>query len=488
MYPLRTDDVIVAISSPPGESARGILRLTGEAAVEVSASLFATEPPRRLAACKPWRTIPGRLRLGEDLVVPCNAVIFLPPKSYTGQPLVELHLAGSSALLGMALRACTAAGARLAEPGEFTARAFLTGRMSLLAAEAVAAGIAARSDAQLVAAQQMAAGTLAQRVQAATEDLADLLSLVEAGIDFADEPMEFIRPEALAYRLAALAAGIQVLLERSLDMQRLEALPRVALAGPPNTGKSRLMNRLTGLDRCIHSPIPGTTRDVLSAAMDTPAGQVLLLDGPGLGPPRSEIDRMAQRAWRGVLGQVDLVLLVLAADELRPEVSATHVREQDEADAFWASVTSRRHMVLINKQDLLSPDEQAAMNRQLDRYRSQTEKVEALQTLLGRLVAPASVHVISAVTGSGCQQLREAVGAAVAGLAISGTGRIVLTARHSQALHAALDAIRSAAGEQSAELIALPLRDALAQLGQITGQVTTEDLLDRVFSRFCIGK
>jgi tRNA modification GTPase len=488
MHALRTDDVIVAISTPPGDSVRGILRLTGPAAVELSAQLFAAEHHRPLATQRPWRMIPGRLRLDRDLAVPCNAVVFLPPRSYTGQPLVELHLAGSSALLSMALRSCTAAGARVAEPGEFTARAFLTGRMDLLAAEGVAARIAARSDAQLVAARQMANGTLAERVRAATENLTDLLSLIEAGIDFADEPVEFIHPEAVASRLAAMARDLEDLLARSLDMQRLEALPRVALVGPPNTGKSRLLNRLTGLDRCICSPIPGTTRDVLSAVMDTPAGQVFLLDGPGLGPPRSEIDRMAQRAWRDVLGRVDLVLLVLAADELRFEDRAPHGQPQDEEDAFQASVASRPHMMIVNKQDLLSRDEQAALKSQLTAGGWQSANGEDAGTLFRWLRTTLGVHVISAATGSGCRELQETVGAAVAGLSTSGAGRIVLTARHGQALHAALDAIRSAAREHCAELIALSLREALMQLGQITGQVTTEDLLDRVFSRFCIGK
>jgi tRNA modification GTPase len=459
------------------------------------------------------------------VVVPCNAVVFLPPRSYTGQPLVELHVAGSPALLEMALRACTAAGARLAGPGEFTARAFLTGRMDLLSAEAVQETIAAGSDAQLMAAQQLAGGTLAERVRAATSELADLLGLVEAGIDFADEPIEFIEPEVLGRRLAALAAGLEDLLARSLDMQRLEVLPRVALVGPPNAGKSRLLNRLTGLDRSICSPIPGTTRDVLSAVMDTPAGQVLLLDGPGLGPVQGEIDRMAQAAWQDLLRRVDLVLLVLPAEGMyddavtagdsdsRGQVTgdrgqpATTVGDRGQETgggqrtaynvAMWQcgnvkrqqqavagegtavdchrwhvaeGVGSRPHLSVVNKVDLLDAAGQEAVRR-----RAAARHGEA-------------VRMVSAATGAGCEELREAIGAVAAGAATSGAGRIVLTARHGEALRAGLEAVRAAAGGEAAELVALHLREAAGQLGQITGQVTTEDLLERVFSRFCIGK
>lgn len=461
MQVLRTDDVIVAISTPAGRSARGILRLTGPAAIATCARLFWPADGQGLAAQGAWQTIPGRLQLRTDLAVPAVAVLFLPPRSYTGQPLVELHVAGAPVLLEMALRACMVAGARLAEAGEFTARAFLTGRMDLLSAEAVAERIAAKSDAQLVAAQQLAGGALAERARAATQELADLLSLVEAGIDFADEPIEFIDAESLGGRLAALQADLEDLMARSLDMQRLEALPRVALAGPPNAGKSRLLNRLTGLDRSICSPIPGTTRDVLSAVMDTPAGQVLLLDGPGLGEAQNDIDQMAQDAWRDLLGRVDLVLLVLPADLLY----------HDEIDhgPVGQVVAGRPHLLVANKSDLLDASGLAALAARL-------------------AVRPAKpVHMISAATGAGCEALRQAI-AVAGGPGNSGEGRIVLTARHSQALQAGLEAIAAAGRERPAELIALHLREAMGHLGQITGAVTTEDLLNRVFSKFCIGK
>ncbi len=374
MHALRTDDVIAAVSSPAGRAERGIVRITGPGAAERCGTLFAARDGQDLGAQAVWRMVPGWLRLGGDVRLPCNAVVFRPPHSYTGQDLVELHLAGSPALLEMALRACTAAGARLAEPGEFTARAFLTGRMDLVSAEAVAERIAAQSDAALAAAQQMGAGTLAARVRAATNELADLLSAVEAGIDFADEPIEFIDPSALRVRLAGLAEGLQDLLARSLDMQRLEVLPRVALVGPPNAGKSRLMNRLSGLDRSICSPIPGTTRDVLSAVMDTPAGQVLLLDGPGLGQARGEIDRLAQDAWRDLLARVDLVLLVLTADG-----------EYDDPAAAEA-VAGRRYLRVVNKQDLLDAAGQEVVRGRVG----------------ARFGGP--VWMVSAATGAGCEE------------------------------------------------------------------------------------
>ena len=219
---------------------------------------------------------------------------------------------------------------------------------------------------ELSAAQQLAEGTLAERVRAATDELTDLLSLVEAGIDFADEPVEFIDTAGLMQRLANLQASLQDLLARSIDMQRLQALPRIALVGPMSAGKSSLVNRLTGLDRSICSPIPGTTRDVLSAVMGTPAGQVLLLDGPGLGSPHSDIDRSAQAAWRDLLAHVDLALVVLPADRLydtwlrqgsgEPSGSAA-----DEMQASVAAVAARPYLLVLNKQDLLDANRQTEL-------------------------------------------------------------------------------------------------------------------------------
>jgi len=423
-----------------------------------------------------WRFVAGRFRLDADVQVPANAAIFLPPRSYTGQPLVELHLAGSPAVLEMALRAACKAGARLAGPGEFTARAFLSGRMSLLAAEAVAETIAARSDAQLVAARQLGDGSLAERFRELIDDLADLLSLVEAGIDFADEPIEFVDAATLTDRLRRLRGWLRDLADRSIDTGRLEALPTVGLLGPANGGKSTLMNRLSGLDRSICSPVPGTTRDVLSAVMDLPAGQVLLLDGPGLGSGRDGIDRLAQQQWRPRLRQIDLALMVLAADRLA-EARNEAEREAYLADAA-AAIDGQAFLVVLNKQDLLTARQRQGLLRWAE----------------GRW--PQKVYMVSALRGTGCDALTDAIGRTIGGSAGAGEGQIVLTARGRRAVAEAIEALDRAVGlaeevrhtNDVSELIALYLREAIEQLGQITGEVTNEDLLERVFSRFCIGK
>ncbi len=469
MHAIRTDDIIAAIASPPGLAVRGILRVTGPDAIDACAKMLRPLDNRGLAEQAPWRIIPGWLSLADQVTIPANAVLFRPPRSYTGQELVELHVAGSPAVLEMALTACLQAGARLAEPGEFTARAFLTGRMDLVAAEAVAARIAAASDTQLAAAQQLAAGTLADRARGAAADLAEVLGLVEAGIDFADEPIEFINEQALHHRLAALRDSIGDLLARSLDMRRLETLPRVALLGPANVGKSSLLNRLSGLDRSICSGAAGTTRDVLSAAVDTPAGQVMLLDGPGLGPPLGPVDEMAQQAWLRALAQADLLLLVLDARRVYHQGQAPAARDLVEP-AVREVLDRRPYMVVLNKRDLLDETQQDEVAGRFERDNG-----------------PAA-HMICAVTGDGCEQLREAIGDRVGGSPTAGEGRIVLTARHGEALTRTIEAIDAAGRESEAELIALHLREAMTAVGQITGQVTTEDLLERVFSKFCIGK
>jgi len=477
-YLLSTSDVIVAVSSPAGRAERGIVRASGPGVFDLAGKVFRPKDGDGLAGSPAWRFLPGWFDLGGGGEVPALAVVFRAPRSYTGQDLVEFHLPGSPTVLEMAVRSLVRAGARPAGPGEFTCRAFLSGRLDLTAAEAVASIIAARSDDQLRAARRLSEGTLRRLVEEASDDLSDLLSLVEASIDFAEEPIEFIGPADLRNRLEQIADRLRAVLARAVDSTRLEVLPTVAVVGPANAGKSSLVNRLSGLDRSICSPMPGTTRDVLCAPAgcdEKGGGQVLLLDGPGFGPAGDALDLEAQRAWRDMIGRCDLVLLVLDGTRLLDGDAAPAAAG---LEGLTTLVRDRPHLVAVNKVDLLSEQQRDTARR-------------AAARLVGR-----EVLLVSALTGYGCDRLRRAMVESAGAAGGVGSEQIVLTARHRESLERALEAIEQACllAEQipgvnaAGDLVAVYLREALEWIGQVSGRVTTEDLLGRIFSRFCIGK
>jgi tRNA modification GTPase len=466
---LDCQDTIAAVASPPGAGLRGIIRLSGPAAFELAAGVFRAGGARPLAAQAGWRRLTGRALVGESVWVPAEAYLFRAPASYTRQDMVELHLPGSPALLGVVLRRLLTAGARLAGPGEFTARAFLAGAMDLTAAEAVAATIAATSDEQLRAARALAEGRLARQVHRMQDALADLLALVEAQIDFADEPIQFIKPAHLAARVDALVGQLAEWQKQATWQERLDVLPKVMLIGPPNVGKSTLLNRLTGLDRAICSPLRGTTRDVLSAPLSLPVGEVELIDAAGLeSSPAEGVELLAHQVASAAAGTADLLLLVADMQSCQP------------ARKLAREFAGRPTIGLLNKTDLIPAEcRQPTLER-------------ASQTVQLPLLA------VSALTGEGLEALRVAIAQRLAVTRSHGEHRLALNSRHRAAIASARDAlirarplVNSSISEEECatpELIAYELREAMEALAALTGEVPTEELLGRVFARFCIGK
>ncbi|MBK8268909.1 MAG: 50S ribosome-binding GTPase [Planctomycetes bacterium] len=268
-----------------------------------------SNPKSPPAQCPPsWHI--GTLK-PENHELPASLLCFRAPRSYTGQDTIELHTIGSPVLLGMIVEIFLAGGARRAEPGEFTARAFLAGKLDLSQVHAVAGLIAARSDMQLRAAQSLLHGALSQRANEAREELADLLSLVEGAMDFADEPIEFITADALRERLSKTHAMLSATIDAGHRAERWGGLPRVLLVGRPNAGKSSLLNALTGIHRAIASPIAGTTRDAISAPLNLGETECLLIDIAGLDDATNELDRIAQHLAHQAIQDADLILEVI---------------------------------------------------------------------------------------------------------------------------------------------------------------------------------
>jgi tRNA modification GTPase len=474
-----TEDTIVAISSAPGGAVRGIVRLSGPEALVIADRLCVAAGS---AACDGSSTAPGssvlrdaagfsvhtvELSAGGWQRAPGDVYVFRAPHSYTRQDLVELHTVGAAPWLDLIVERCIAWGARLAHPGEFTARAFLSGAMSLARAESVAVTIQARSDAQLRAAQRMGAADLTRDLNSWQDELTDLRALVEADMDFAEEPIDFIQPAELSARLGQLQLGLEALATTAQSRDAVETLPRVLLLGPPNAGKSTLFNRLSGVDRAIASAVAGTTRDILSACAVFGGIDVLLLDSAGIDDADDLIARISRERSTDAARSVDLVCYVHDAEQPPP------------ADQARASLPAGVPVLAVaNKIDLLAADE--------------IRRPEALP------VADAlGYYPISARTGAGVAALRSGIAECLsAEHRAQDDVQLALSARQRAALAQTADALarcRSTADQTDdlldvAEFLAADLREAADALAELTGAVTTEDLLGRIFGSFCIGK
>jgi len=433
------DDTIVALSSAPGPGARAIVRLSGPAACAIVDRVFTAEP-----ADARGRLVSGHLRLtGVRSPLPADRYLFAAPHSYTGQDCIELHTVSSPPLIELLIADLLMAGARSAQPGEFTLRAFLAGKKDLTRAEAVLAVIDAGTDADLKAALAQLAGGVARPLDTLRDDLLNLLADIEAGLDFVDEDIEFV---GKSDQLLRIATGLAQLtnLKRQLDDRTVSDRPiRVVLAGPPNAGKSSLFNALsTAGPGAIVSPIAGTTRDYLTAVLDLAGIRVELVDTAGIRETTDGIDRASQALGQSQSERAEIVVWCVPSDE---------------PDALRPPLHLFDTLTVYTKSDLAFRE--------------------------GELST-------STTTPHGLENLRAALTAKVQSLS-----RPALAPSQSRCRYhvdAAIDSLRRAHAhvlyDDPQELIALELRKALDQLGEMVGAIYTNDLLDRIFSRFCIGK
>lgn len=429
---MHPDDTIVALSSAVGPGERAVVRISGPGARAVVASVFGTFEPRRN-----W-VISGELRIsGVHSTLPAMLHFFPAPHSYTGQDLAELHTISSPPLIERLIADLLQAGARAAGPGEFTQRAFLAGKLDLTRAEAVQAVIASRHQDELQIALQQLAGNVARPLDALRDDLLNLLADVEAALDFVEEDIEFVTHDATLQRLAS-ALGQLTNLRRQLEARTVSGRPvRVVLAGAPNAGKSSLFNALVGKDQAIVSEHPGTTRDYLSATIELDGVTLELIDTAGRWETQDAIDQASQRHALAQADRADLVLWCAEPGQTFPPLAGTmQVRTKSDQHNLTDGI----------RVSTKTPDGLWALRKRLS---------EVVRDLATSPLAPSASrcthHVDAAIDA-----LRRA---------------------HDHALNA-----------DPAELLALEIRKALDQIGQMVGAIYTNDLLDRIFSRFCIGK
>ncbi len=461
-YPL--DDTIVALASPRGGAARGVLRLSGPEVRACVAQVFRPDEPVVLSEITLPTVIPGSLQLDEGIPPLPGDLYFWPTgRSYTGQPAAELHTFGCPPLLEAAVERLCEAGARLAEPGEFTLRAFLSGRLDLTQAEAVLGVVDAADGRQFDVALEQLAGGLGGPLDGLRDDLIELLAHLEAGFDFADEDLPFLTPDQLDRQLAAAAETVAGLARQMRSRREAAELVRVVLVGWPNTGKSSLFNALAGRTGALVSGEPGTTRDYLTIELDLDGAKCLLVDTAGIEPAPKGRD-----------------------EDLRQAVQAASDKQSRAADLRILCLDSTRPLNSWEREKLAVDD----ANRLLV-----LTKIDLVEKGDGRGSSPVPLFATptSSLTGEGIDALRDRLQDAVLTVGAAGGDVVAATAvrcRESlrlaaQGLERARQIAQSGLGE---ELVASEIRVALEKLGKVVGAVYTDDILDRVFSRFCIGK
>ncbi len=458
------NDLIAAVASPRGAALRGILRLSG------TETLSILEPWLILPAGEIWsarsaRRLPVEVPLSGFRRPVTAAVQWWPTsRSYTGQPLAELHLPGAVPLMEAAFSEALRRGARAAQPGEFTLRAFLAGRMDLLQAEAVLGVIDAQDQRSLQTALEQLAGGISQRMVALRHDLLELLADLEAGLDFVEEHLEFVGRDDVQRRIGAALEFVEQLWQQSQQRMHAGERPRVVLAGLPNAGKSTLFNALAGQDRALVSGIAGTTRDYLTAGFSEDGLDIELVDTAGWEDKQTLIDQAMQLARSDQLSRADVVLWCRPADISESD-------QQIETACLQTFAGMRHPLLVITKADLAS---------------GQPATGDSPNTA-------SSVLQISAASGQGLPQLRQQIRERLlhnsSDAAWVGSSAVRCQESLRQAVFALREAAMLAAHPGSGdELLAGELRLALDQLGTVVGAVYTDDLLDRIFSKFCIGK
>ncbi|MGD0770003.1 MAG: tRNA modification GTPase [Tepidisphaeraceae bacterium] len=437
------DDTIAAISSATGPAARMILRISGPQTFPIAAGLGIAPSGGGSAG----RT---ELRFG-DISCPAWVYQFRSPRSYTGEDLVELHVPGNPLLARMLLGWLMRHGARQAEPGEFTARAYFNGKLDLSQAEGVAATISAQNQQHLAAARRLMAGELARRLRPAMDSLAESLALVEAGIDFSEEGIEVLTARDAAARIDAVVAQLKTIVAESVRFEKLTHEPTIVLAGRPNAGKSTLTNALAGKHRSTVSPQPGTTRDALSVEIVLARGVARLIDVAGIEEPGQSPQSPSLR-------------------DVHEQMGVAAHRAMERAD------------VLVLVRDATDDRAEAPLPRPPDlRVASKCDLPEK------RPISDESLPV-SAITGDGLEALRQSLDRVAFGADSAGAS-LALGGRHLQALDDAISALHRARNlPDSLELLAAEIRAALDVLGGILGVVSPDDILGRIFSTFCIGK
>ncbi|HEU6449734.1 MAG TPA: tRNA uridine-5-carboxymethylaminomethyl(34) synthesis GTPase MnmE [Verrucomicrobiae bacterium] len=482
------DDTIAAIATPIGEGGLAVIRISGAETFKIADKIFqpvgknSVKPSAATSHTIHFGKIVRPIRRAEfrdaqktgfrgdqssenegEIIDEVLLAVLRAPRTFTREDTIEISCHGGILPAKLVLDAILQNGARLAEAGEFTKRAFLNGRIDLAQAEAVADLIHSRTELALAAANEQLAGKLSQRINQLRDDLLHTLAHVEAHIDFPDEDIAPDTKQKLLQRLENGIAFMDELLRTADEGQILRRGIRAAIVGRPNAGKSSLLNQLLGRDRAIVSPIPGTTRDTIEETANIRGLPVVFIDTAGLREAKDEIEQEGIRRSRESLAQAELILHVLDASEPLTEADENYFNE----------FAGKKRILVLNKSDL--------------------PKKLNLRSDSRFTIHDSHIVEVCSLTGNGIEKLKDAIKNLVwSGEIKSEMLQVMINSRHQDALNrsreATLRTIEALRGEATLELVALDLRIAVAAVGEIVGKTTTEDLLDSIFSTFCIGK
>jgi tRNA modification GTPase len=458
------DDTIVAIATPPGRGGIGVVRFSGPQARSIAAPML-----RLRHALEPNRASFGDLiePTSRDRIDEVVVTYFAKPHSYTTDDVIEIAAHGSPVVLRQIVEMGIAAGARLAEPGEFTMRAFLNGRIDLTQAEAVRDLIESQTLFQAKAAAQQLEGALSKRLSPIKEQLVQLIAVLEAGVDFAEDDVAVVPDEQILARIAAVRAPLQKLAESFAYGKVVHEGLSLAIVGRPNVGKSSLFNRLVERERAIVTAIPGTTRDLVTETVAIGGIPIKLIDTAGIRAASDEAESIGIQKTREALADADLVLVVI-------DLTAMSDKEDGSLKVISDAVEGRKRIFALNKADLVNDETEFGIDIPFSPPRP-------------------SIIYTSAVTGVGIDELRaeilEQIGGDTAAQHESG---YLTNARHHGLVNdslRALDAAKQAVHDRIPhEMLLLDLYSALKPLDGITGATTADDILNLIFGTFCIGK
>jgi tRNA modification GTPase len=448
---VRLNDTITAISTPPGRGGIGVIRISGREARVISERILRLPPEYEWKA---WAAALAGLPDSEGHAVDhVIATFFAAPRSYTAEDVVEISCHGSPAVLRYALERACQAGARLAEPGEFTLRAYLNGRIDLPQAEAVRDLIEATTLYQARIAAQQAEGSVSRRLRPVKDQLIELIALLEAGIDFAEDDIDVAPAAEILRRIQPVHAAISALIASFVYGKLVHNGFTLAIVGRPNVGKSSLFNRLLQQDRAIVTEIPGTTRDLVSETAAIEGIPVRFVDTAGIRLSQDVVETLGIERSYQAMADADLTLVVVDISAIR----------QEDRDLILRAGEQGKHLVAGNKCDLGTPE------------------------------GLSGTQPVSALTGEGIAELRGAIVEALAPRGrLEQEGGFITTLRHEQLLRESREALEQA--RQAVELgiphemLLLDLYAALRSIDAITGATTADDILNRIFATFCIGK
>ncbi len=478
---------ICALATPQGSGAIGIIRLSGADTIDIVDSIFKPNGGSSLKESEAYKMRFGAIYKGDQLLDEALVTVFRAPHSYTGENSVELYCHGSNYILQEVILLLLSKGVMMAEPGEFSQRAFLNGKLDLAQAEAVADLISAETQAAHKVAMQQMKGGFSNELKIMRENLLNLVSLMELELDFSEEDVEFANRDQLTTLLNEIDNKISALIDSfSLGNVIKNGVP-VAIVGATNTGKSTLLNTLLGEERAIVSNIHGTTRDVIEDTINLNGMVFRFIDTAGIRDTQETIEIIGIERTYQKLMQATVVIMVL--DSTRPEFFAESLLNLNER----INKKRQKLVILLNKADSLTNSSDLNISNPDNTPSPIQEQIATIESLCKEAeLSPIAILPISAKEGAGIDELKELLVSSQKGLFVDEGATLVTNVRHHQALREAQIALyRVEDGLKEGlptDLVAQDIRETLYHIGSIVGEINTEEILGNIFGRFCIGK